>query len=248
MESKDYGLIYVLSNERMPNLVKIGKTTRTDLRKRMRELYSTGVPAPFKAEASCKVPLEKLSKVEDALHKAFGKFHIGTHEFFEISPDDVKPILATLEDAYGGVDAKEEVQKEIDIVNEEDIKRYRRKNMDFLAMGLPVGTVLYFKNDTSIICKIASHNRVDYQDRHGISLSALTKELLGTPYGVQPSPYWQTENGRLLIDIYKEYTRAHIADAQAQGKAAANTAKETADVLKATASKCQQLINDINHG
>ena len=40
-------IVYVLSNEGMPNLIKIGKTQRKDLQARMSELYSTGVPFPF---------------------------------------------------------------------------------------------------------------------------------------------------------------------------------------------------------
>lgn len=49
------GIVYVLSNEAMPGLVKIGRTNRDDLEVRLRELYTTGVPLPFKCEYACKV-------------------------------------------------------------------------------------------------------------------------------------------------------------------------------------------------
>ena len=46
----DEGIVYVLSNEAMPGLVKIGLTQRSELEVRLNELYSTGVPLPFTCE------------------------------------------------------------------------------------------------------------------------------------------------------------------------------------------------------
>ena len=40
------GTVYVLTNPAMPDLVKIGKTTR-DVSLRLSDLYTTGVPLPF---------------------------------------------------------------------------------------------------------------------------------------------------------------------------------------------------------
>ena len=42
------GIVYVLTNPAFPNLVKIGITTRDEVQVRMAELYTTGVPLPFK--------------------------------------------------------------------------------------------------------------------------------------------------------------------------------------------------------
>lgn len=234
------GLIYGLTNKYFPGMVKIGATRSLDITKRMAVL-GTAVPEPFVCAFAYKVPHDLLFSIEHTLHDTFGYCRMEGSEFFKVDPAKVDNLLLQI----GKFDPMQSAVQ--DVINADDERR-KSPNMDFLAMGLSVGDTLHFKNDTSITCTIASHNRVDYKDRHGISLSALTKELLGLSYIVQPSPYWQTDDGRLLIDIYKEYTRAHIADAQAQGKAAANTAKETADVLKATASKCQQLINETNNG
>ena len=43
------GIIYVLVNEAMPGLIKIGKITKEgkSVEDRMKELDSTGVPLPF---------------------------------------------------------------------------------------------------------------------------------------------------------------------------------------------------------
>ena len=51
----EYGIVYLLTNPVMPGLVKIGMTTQEDIDKRMKELYTTGVPVPFECQFACKV-------------------------------------------------------------------------------------------------------------------------------------------------------------------------------------------------
>ena len=48
-------IVYVVVNEAMPGLVKIGKTNG-DLGLRIRGLYGTGVPLPFELFYACEVP------------------------------------------------------------------------------------------------------------------------------------------------------------------------------------------------
>lgn len=38
------GLVYLLTNPAMPGIVKIGLTTRGDMKQRLNELFTTGVP------------------------------------------------------------------------------------------------------------------------------------------------------------------------------------------------------------
>jgi len=77
------GIVYILTNPAMPNLVKIGMTTRMEVGTRMSELYTTGVPVPFECSFAGKVT--DVKKVERAFHKAFGPYRINPNrEFFEI--------------------------------------------------------------------------------------------------------------------------------------------------------------------
>ena len=69
-DSKNAGIVYLLINEAMPGLVKIGKTTRNDPQLRMDELYNSGVPVPFKCVLAMRV--DDSSSVEFAFHTAFG--------------------------------------------------------------------------------------------------------------------------------------------------------------------------------
>ena len=64
------GTVYVLTNPAMPDLVKIGKTTR-DVSLRLADLYSTGVPLPFECEYAAKV--KDVDETEKAFHLGFKK-------------------------------------------------------------------------------------------------------------------------------------------------------------------------------
>jgi hypothetical protein len=77
------GIVYVLSNPKMPGLVKIGFTTLS-VEDRVRELNAaTGVPAPFciEAYAGSANPAEH----ERQIHRDFADRRMVGREFFEIS-------------------------------------------------------------------------------------------------------------------------------------------------------------------
>lgn len=60
----EYGIVYLLTNPVMPGLVKIGMTTQEGIDKRMKELYTTGVPIPFECKFACKVKKVIVSKLK----------------------------------------------------------------------------------------------------------------------------------------------------------------------------------------
>jgi hypothetical protein len=77
------GFIYVMSNPSFPHLFKIGKSSKDPAQCRADELYTTGVPTPFKVEYSVLVGDEH--KVERLLHSKYKeKRHQKNREFFEI--------------------------------------------------------------------------------------------------------------------------------------------------------------------
>ena len=90
------GIVYLLTNPAMEGYVKIGMTGGTsvqEVKKRMKQLDSTGVPRAFYCEYAALV--ENYEKVESALHVAFGDYRVRRNrEFFEgIDPFRVKAIL-----------------------------------------------------------------------------------------------------------------------------------------------------------
>ena len=62
----EYGIVYFLTKPVIPGLVKIGMTTQEDIDKRMKELYTTGVPVPFECQFACKVKKGDCAKIEKA--------------------------------------------------------------------------------------------------------------------------------------------------------------------------------------
>jgi hypothetical protein len=77
-----YGIIYILSNPTMPGIFKVGLTTNS-VNQRIKELNTTSVPQPFKAERIFEIEARHLREVEQLAHKKLKNrgFHQGK-EFF----------------------------------------------------------------------------------------------------------------------------------------------------------------------
>ena len=204
--NKNIGIVYVLTNSAMPGLVKIGMTTRESIDTRMKELYSTGVPVPFDCVYACEVKVSDCAKIEKALHKAFEPNRINANrEFFSIRPEQATAIL----ELFNRKDITNEVVAEIendltpaDKVAGEKIKTNRRPPLNFREMGIQRNSVLTFVNDPSVCVTVIADKKVSYNDNE-ISLTAITKQLLGLDYAVQPVKYW-VYNGKNLRDIYDD--------------------------------------------
>src|SRR6266481_8940048 len=85
-------IVYVLTNESMPGLIKIGRTN-ADLAARIRGLYQTGVPLPFELYFACEV--QDSAFVEAQLHEAFGDHRVSKNrEFFKLAPERAKAALS----------------------------------------------------------------------------------------------------------------------------------------------------------
>ena len=84
-------IVYILTNEAMPGLVKIGMTN-SDLVGRIKQLYQTGVPLPFELFFACEVGNSAL--VETRLLDAFGDHRVSRNrEFLRIAPERVRAAL-----------------------------------------------------------------------------------------------------------------------------------------------------------
>lgn len=194
-------IVYLLTNPSMPGLVKIGRTSFEDANTRIAQLYSTGVPFPFKLEFACKV--ENPDEVEQALHLAFGPNRVNPRrEFFSIEPEQAIAILKLLHVP----DATSEVEHAPSPIGAQEVDAgnqfaARRPNLNFEEMGIPIGSLLYFtESDASVV--VSAARKVKLNDVE-MSLTAATRTLLNLDYSVQPGPYW-TFNGRSLRDIYNE--------------------------------------------
>lgn len=197
---KELGIIYVFTNPAMPGLVKIGKTSRTDIKQRLTELYSTGVPVPFECAYAARV--EDVVNIEMAFHQAFGPYRIKAKpEFFHIKAEQAIALisLVAIEDVTFHI--QQEANK-MDVKPKKRSKQLkaRRPSLNFTEMGIPIGSILHFtQSDVSV--KVVSYKTVLY-DEEAMSLTNVTKMLLNLDV-VRPTPYW-TYQGKNLADIYEE--------------------------------------------
>ena len=187
-------IIYILTNEYMPGLVKVGYTT-TSVEQRMMELYrgNTSVPHPFHCFYAAVV--NNAKSVEKKLHDAFGDHRVPSNrEFFKISPHRVKAALdlVAIQEVTPGVDP--EVTPEMT----EFISR--RPPFRFSLAHIPSGAELHFVRDESIVCRVVDDRHVEFQGEI-TSLSAAAMNILSVAgwksTQVQGPAYW-LYNGETL--------------------------------------------------
>ena len=199
-------IVYVLTNPAMPGLIKIGKTTQTEIDGRMKQLYSSGVPVPFECVYACNV--KDASKVEQSLHFAFGESRINPNrEFFKIDPERVIAILKLLKVDEITNEVEKVIDKEtedIDQASGEKLKASRRPTMNYETLGIPKGTILKFREDKAEV-EVIDGRKIKFNNEE-MSLTNATRLVLGLDekYPIQPSPYWYY-NGKSIDQIYEEY-------------------------------------------
>ena len=192
------GIVYLLTNPAMPDLVKIGRT-ENNLENRIRDLSrSPGIPIPFQVIRASKVV--DCVEVESLLHIAFGDHRINPkREFFRVNPERVIAAmkLAEVKNVTPGSDYVED-DKEQQILNREQA---RKESFRFSMVDIKPGAVLSFIEDESIECMVHDDRKVLFEERI-ISLSESAKILLNRNFGHSTSSargpdYWIYENESL---------------------------------------------------
>lgn len=199
-------IVYVLTNPAMPGLVKIGKTTQLEVEDRIKQLYGTGVPVPFDCAFACQV--KDASEVEKALHFAFGNSRINPNrEFFKVEPERVISILKLLKVDEITNQFEKKLDAESDATDKqsaENLKEARRPRMNFVEIGISIGSKLQFKGG-DVEVTVISDRKVQFNEIQ-CSLTAATRKVLGFSEScpLQPSPYWLF-NGKTVKEIYDSY-------------------------------------------
>ena len=198
------GIVYILTNDAMPGLIKIGFSNQEDVKTRMAQLYrgSAGVPLPFDCVYAAKV--SNAQKVEKALHMAFNPDRINLgREFFDIDPSQAVAIIKLLEieDVTPKVIKEKEQLEEADLAAAKEYKRKKRPRLNFEEMGIPSGSLLVcnVNNETA---EVLDARNIRFRNEI-TSLTNATKVILENAYQVAPGPYW-SYNGKRLRDIYNE--------------------------------------------
>jgi len=99
------GSVYVLVNSSMPDLVKIGKTTK-DPQSRARELHQTGTPTPFVVAYS--VLVNDCDALEAKMHDLLDQFRQSDNrEFFKVSSTRAIDLLREAASSYVAEESEE---------------------------------------------------------------------------------------------------------------------------------------------
>ena len=198
-------IVYILTNQSMPETIKIGITD--NLERRIRELDNTSTPLPF--ECYYAVEVQDAKAIEKKIHEGLDDKRVRqSREFFNTSPEQAKAILEIAE-VMGGknVTPTEDVVETPQDKQALDNARKRRGRIDYFGiLGIQKGTTLTFSKDESITCEVADNGKVIFRGKEtSLSGSALliTNEL-GYDWGqVQGAGYWCYQ-GKTLRDLVSE--------------------------------------------
>jgi len=195
-------VVYILTNEAMPGLIKIGRTNG-EVVERVRQLDTTPTPLPFECFYAAEV--SDANKVEKAIHEAFGDHRVRKNrEFFKLSPDKPKAIieLLCLKNVTPGV----EIFSEPDDQEALGEAKKRRATFSFRLVGIEPGCVLQSVFDDAITCTVKDDRRVEFrgeeQSLSGSALKIAHEKGLGWSAVAGPD-YWKYE-GKTLSELREE--------------------------------------------
>jgi len=198
-------IVYILTNESMPDTIKVGITD--NLERRMRELDNTSTPLPF--ECYYAVEVQDAKVIEKKIHEGLDDKRVRQNrEFFNATPEQAKAILEIAE-VMGGknVTPKEDIVETPQDKQALENARKKRGRIDYFGiLGIQKGTTLTFSKDENITCVVSDNGKIIFRDKETtLSGSALlvTNEM-GYDWGqVQGAGYWCYQ-GKTLRDLVSE--------------------------------------------
>ena len=199
-------IVYILTNEAMPGLIKIGLTNST-VEQRMITLDNTSVPLPFECYYAARV--SDSAKIERALHVGLGDHRVrNSREFFRIDPYRAKAILEVL--AFEEVTPGASVFVESD--DQEALARAvaARPNFRFSMVNISVGATLHFAKDESITATVVDDKKINFRGTE-TSLSRAALEIvhsLGYTWTQIAGPQWWLYDGMTLSELRNQAEQA----------------------------------------
>ena len=192
-------IVYILTNSRMDDLVKIGRTK--NLRERIVQLSSaTGVPVPFECYYACEV--SNAAEVEKILHKGLGVCRINRgKEFFETAAENVQTLLE--------VHAIREVTPDGDIVDNKDDQtalngeRKKARTFSFPMVKIKRGAKIRFIKDYKITATVAGDKEINWSGKVD-TLNKITLEILRNEFGIKKryvkgSEFWMYGSPKMTL-------------------------------------------------
>jgi len=198
-------VVYILTNEGMPEVVKIGITD--NLERRVKELDNTSTPLPF--ECFYAVEVENAQSIERKIHQGLDEYRVRQNrEFFYCSPEIAKSLLEIAE-VMGGknVTPSESIVESPQDADALSKAHSKRANFNFSMLGINAGEVLTFKNDSSITAVVVDDKKIEFRGEiTSLSNSALTiLQEMGRDWNQVQGPRFWCYEGKTLSELRNEY-------------------------------------------
>ena len=194
-------IVYVLTNEFMPGLVKIGMTQRESVQTRIDELSKhSGVPVAFTCHYAAALPDgTTAAEVEKILHQLFGEHRVNQRkEFFKVPPEKVVLALRLAKASEVNLALPDPVDKDERQAVEK--AQNRRSRLSMQAIGVPVGAQLSFSRNSDTVATVAPNNQIEFEGEL-TSLSASSVKILkrqgGQARSLPGTEYWMYEGETL---------------------------------------------------
>ena len=197
-------IVYILTNESMPDTIKVGITGNLD--RRIRELDTTGTPLPF--ECYYAVEVENAAAIEKKIHEGLDDKRIRQNrEFFNATPEQAKAILEIAE-VMGGknVTPNEDIVETPQDKQALDIARKKRSKFNFGMVNIGPGTILEFVKDKTITCEVIDDSKIKFRGEvTSLSASAVTVlHEMGYDWDKAHGPKFWMYQGKSLRDLRYE--------------------------------------------
>lgn len=192
-------IVYILINEAMEGLVKIGRTT-TSVEQRIKELDNTSTPLPFQCFYAGEVANSAL--VEGKLHKIFSDKRIRSNrEFFRVDANQVREAiqLAEIREVTPRTDVVVDAS-DVQALKNAVASEERRSRLRFTELKVPIGATLTFAKDRNITSQVVADGKINFE---GAVMSPSAAALivvrrLGYEWAaVSGSDYWEYEGETL---------------------------------------------------
>ena len=198
-------VIYILTNQSMPDTIKIGITD--NLERRIRELDNTSTPLPF--ECYYAVEVENANIIAKKRPEGLDDKRIRQNrEFFKTTPEQAKAILEIAE-VMGGKDVtpKDDIVETPQDKQALDTARKKRKRFNFDMINLKPGTILQFVKDNTITCEVYDDTKVKFKnDITSLSDAAdIVLKEMGYDWVSVQGPIWWSHNGKTMSELRREF-------------------------------------------
>jgi len=197
------GKVYILTNDSMPEIIKIGITDQETIEDRIKSLDNTSVPTPFRFYFA--IETNKYKEIEKLIHNAFSDYRIRSNrEFFEMDPE--RAVAALKISGANEIKLNNEMIDEKGTIIEDPVQKKYKKRFSFSYVDIPIGSELIYTRDEDIKCKVINDNEIEYNGNN-YSLSKLADELLkqsGYNWKSVQGPLYFKFNEKTLFELKKE--------------------------------------------